>query len=430
MICQLHFIAFSNRENHRADLRPLTCRSKRCFDAKQYGARRVTVSQSSAEISITPIHGKKQRAQFVDLGRAFAARLPNSVPQLRSEQLELIDPNKNPFFGHARAQLFMAYRDGVAVGRISAHIDEEALKMPAEQGFGPGTGFFGYFDAEDEQTAKALMTEAESWLRAEGMHRVLGPISMSIWEEPGLLVKGQDHSPMIMMGHHPAHYAAWIEAAGYALAKTLYTYDLNIQQNFPPLIQRIVKSGQRNSRINVRQVVTSRWDEEVDIILSILNDAWSDNWGFVPFTPAEVAYAGKKLKPIIREDLNMIAEVDGKPVAFMLTFPDVNQVLSKIDGKLFPFGWISMLRWLRKPMGADMRVPLMGVLKELHNSRMASQLAFMMISAIRDQAVASFDTQRAEIGWVLEDNQGMVAIADAIDSQVNREYAIYEKALG
>lgn len=383
-----------------------------------------------AEIEIEPVNDKRGRIAFVDCGRAFSDRLPHFVPQIRSEQLELVDPAKNPFFGHARVQLFLAMRGGRPVGRISAHIDELALAMPASQGFGPGTGFFGYFDAEDEAVARALLTAAEGWLAGEGMTRVLGPISLSIWEEPGLLVKGQDHAPMIMMGHHPAHYAGWIEAAGYARAKTLYTYDLDITRPFPPLIQRIVASGHKNTRINVRRVRKQDWDAEVAIILGILNDAWSDNWGFVPFSPAEVAYAGKKLRPIIHEELNMIAEVDGRPVAFMLTFPDINDALAKIRGKLFPFGWISMLRWLRHPKGAGMRVPLMGVLKELHNTRMASQLAFMMIEGIREQARGKFQSTRGELGWVLDDNQGMLAIADTIQSKVNREYAIYESKLG
>ncbi|MEM7703191.1 MAG: N-acetyltransferase [Pseudomonadota bacterium] len=389
----------------------------------------MTASLSPQSITIIPVNDKKGRSRFVDLGRAFAARLENSVPQLRSEQMELINPAKNPFFLHARAQLFMAFRSGVPVGRISAHIDELALKVPVEQGFGPGTGFFGYFDAEDESTAKALLEAAEQWLLREGMSRVLGPISMSIWEEPGLLVKGQDHAPMIMMGHHPAHYSDWIKASGYALEKTLFTYDLDITQTFPPLVQRIVKSGERNERISVRRVDKKRWDEDAEIVLSILNDAWSDNWGFVPFSPEEVVYAGKKLKPLIHEELNMIAEVDGRPVAFMLTFPDVNHVLAKTKGKLFPTGWFHMLRWLRKPVGSGMRVPLMGVLKELHNSRMASQLAFMMISKIREESQIHYQSKRGEIGWILEDNQGMVAIADTIKSQINREYAIYSKAL-
>ena len=384
---------------------------------------------SERNIVIEPVEGKKGRAAFVDIGRNFAARVEHSVPQLRSEQLELIDPKKNPFFGHATVQLFIAKRGGKPVGRIAAHIDHLALELPAEQGMGPGTGMFGYFDAEDETVAHALLKRAEEWLASQGMNRAIGPISMSIWEEPGLLVKGQDHDPMIMMGHHPAIYREWIESAGYSRTKTLLTYDLDVTSDFPPLIRRIVQSGQRNDRITLRPVDVSRWDEEVETILAILNDAWSNNWGFVPFTNAEIAYAGKKLKPIIHPDLNLIAELDGKPVAFMLTFPDMNDVLRKVDGKLFPFGWFHILRWLRKPRGMGMRVPLMGVLRELHNSRLASQLAFMMISQIRDVAVDKYETRRAEIGWILDDNQGMMAIADAIQSTINREYAIFEKSL-
>ena len=383
----------------------------------------------NGEVVIDPVEGKRGRALFVDTGRRFASREPHAVPQLRGEQLELVDPAKNPFFGHAAHQLFVVRRGDAVVGRISAHIDRLALELPRQQGFGPGAGMFGYFDAADEEVAHALLRAAEDWLRGQGMDRAIGPISMSIWEEPGLLVKGQDHDPMIMMGHHPAIYREWIESAGYSRTKTLLTYDLDVTSDFPPLIRRIVQSGQRNDRITLRPVDVSRWDEEVETILAILNDAWSNNWGFVPFTNAEIAYAGKKLKPIIHPDLNLIAELDGKPVAFMLTFPDMNDVLRKVDGKLFPFGWFHILRWLRKPRRMGMRVPLMGVLRELHNSRLASQLAFMMISQIRDVAVDKYETRRAEIGWILDDNQGMMAIADAIQSTINREYAIFEKSL-
>lgn len=386
-------------------------------------------TNAESAVSIEPVEGKKGRARFVDLGRAFAAKVENSVPQMRSEQLELVNPEKNPFFGHARAQLFIAMRGGRSVGRISAHIDELALEMPPEQGFGPGTGFFGYFDAEDEEVAKALLDTAQEWLRGQGMNRCVGPISMSVWEEPGLLVKGQDHAPVIMMGHHPAHYQGWIEGAGYERIKTLFTYDLDIREGFPPIVQRIVKSGENNERITVRPVRKKDWDNEAAKILAILNDAWSDNWGFVPLTPAEVAHTGIKLKPVIHEELNMIAELDGKPVAFMLTFPDVNYALAKSGGKLFPTGWWHLLKWARNPVDCDMRVPLMGVLKEHQSSRLASQLAFMMISQIRDNAAAKYHSKRGEIGWILEDNQGMVAIANTIESRINREYAIYEKPL-
>lgn len=384
---------------------------------------------NSAEIIIRPVSDKAGRKAFVKLGQAFAAREPHAVPQLQSELMELIDPDKNPFFAHATVQLFMAWRGGAPVGRISAHIDHLALEIPVEQGMGPGTGMFGYFDAEDGEVAAALLDRAIAWNREQGMSRMLGPISMSIWEEPGLLVRGQDHSPMIMMGHHPAHYRAWIEAAGFTKAKALLTYDLDVTRQFPPLIQRIVQSGERNPRIRIRPVDLSQIDREIEIILHILNDAWSQNWGFVPFTPEETAYAGKKLRQIIHPEINRIAELDGKPVAFMLTFPDINGVLKKVNGRLLPFGWFHLLRWLRRPMHAGMRVPLMGVVKELQNSRLASQLAFMMIEEIRQNAVREFHATRGELGWVLDDNQGMVAIADAIDSKINREYWIFEKAI-
>lgn len=384
---------------------------------------------SASAIEIRPVAGKSGRKTFVKLGRAMAARVPHAVPQLYSELMELIDPDRNPFFGHATAQLFVAWRGGRPVGRISAHIDHLALELPPEQGMGPGTGMFGYFDAEDAEVAAALLDHAEQWNRDQGMTRILGPISMSIWEEPGLLVRGHDHSPMIMMGHHPAHYRAWIEAAGFTPVKTLLTYDLDVAPDFPPLIRRIVESGERNPRITVRPVDLDQFEREIEIVLRILNDAWSKNWGFIPFTPEEVAYAGKKLKQIIHPEINRIAELDGKPVAFMLTFPDINDVLKKVGGRLLPFGWFHLLRWLRKPVKAGMRVPLMGVTRDLHNSRLASQLAFMMISQIRDEARLTFQSERAEIGWILDDNQGMVAIADAINSKSNREYCIFAKQL-
>ncbi|MCV0382393.1 MAG: N-acetyltransferase [Erythrobacter sp.] len=384
---------------------------------------------SEAEIVIEPVSDKKGRRAFVDLGRHFAEREPFAVPQLRSEQMELIDPDRNPFFGHATVQLFIARRGGRPVGRISAHIDHLALELPPEQGMGPGTGMFGYFDAEDREVADALLARAEEWNRQQGMTSMLGPISLSIWEEPGLLIEGHDHHPMIMMGHHPAHYRGWIEDAGYAVTKRLVTYEVNVAAEFPPLIRRIVQSGERNPRITVRRIDLGDWDREVEIVLGILNDAWSGNWGFVPFTDAEIAYAGKKMRQIIHEEINMIAELDGEPMAFMMTLPDINHVLLKSDGKLLPFGWLRILRWLRKPAGSDLRVPLMGVKRELHNSRVASQLAFMMISRIRDVAAESWNTKRAEIGWILDDNKGMVAIADAIGSKPNREYAIFRKSL-
>ena len=384
---------------------------------------------ANPEISVAPVAGKADLAAFIDLAYRLNRSDPNWVPPLRTEMAELLTPGKNPFHDHATMQLFLARRGGVVVGRISAHIDHLALAQPPALGMGPGTGNWGLFEADDAATALALIAAAEAWLKQQGMTRVLAPISLSIWEEPGLLTMGHDHPPTVMMGHDNPAYQGWIEGDGYRLVKTLKTYDLDITHQFPPLIQRIVQSGERNDRVTIRQVKLKHFDREARIIIDILNDAWSNNWGFVPITEAEIAYTGKKLRPLVREDLILIAEYDGRPVAFMMTLPDLNEALKGLDGRLLPFGWAKLLWWLRKPRGRTIRVPLMGVLREYQATRLASQLAFMMIEHIRQTAVVNYGFTRGEIGWILEDNQGMVAIADAIGCALNKEYSIYEKPL-
>ncbi|RUN76801.1 N-acetyltransferase [Sphingomonas sp. TF3] len=384
---------------------------------------------ANAPLSIRPIDSKADRKRFVDLPFRLYANDPNWVPPLKGEALGLITPAKNGWFSHAKAQLFLAERDGKVVGRISAHIDTLALEMDPAKGFGPGCGQFGLLDAEDGDIAKALIATAEGWLRDQGMTRVLGPISMSIWEEPGLLVEGFDHPPTIMMGHAKPEYRGWIEAAGYTQVKELLTYELDITKPFSPLLQRIIASGEKNPRIRIRNVDKTKFDEEAAIILTILNDAWSDNWGFVPLTPPEIKDVGVKLKPIVFNDLIRIAEVDGKPVAFMITLPDLNEAIMPLRGNLLPFGWAKLLLWLRRPRVKTMRVPLMGVLKELQSSRLASQLAFMMIEYIKQASVANYGATRGEIGWILEDNQGMRSIAEAIECTINKRYWIYGKTL-
>jgi hypothetical protein len=384
---------------------------------------------ANAPLSIRPIDSKSDRKTFVDLPFRLYKDDPNWVPPLKGEALGLITPEKNGWFSHAKAQLFLAERGGKVVGRISAHIDTLGLTMNPAKGFGPGCGQFGLLDAEDGTTAQALINAAEGWLRGQGMNRVLGPISMSIWEEPGLLIAGFDHPPTIMMGHAKPEYQGWIEAAGYHKVKELLTYELDITKPFPPLLQRIIASGEKNPRIVVRQVDKTKFEEEAAIILHILNDAWSDNWGFVPLTPPEIKDVGVKLKPIVFNDLIRIAELDGRPVAFMITLPDLNEAIMPLKGNLLPFGWAKLLWFLRKPKVRTMRVPLMGVLKELQASRMASQLAFMMIQYIKDASVAHYGATRGEIGWILEDNQGMRSIAEAIDCDINKRYWIYQKTL-
>jgi hypothetical protein len=379
---------------------------------------------SNAPVTIRPVVTKADRKQFVDLAWEVYKDDPVWVPPLKDEVHGLIDPKKNPWFGHARAQLWLAERGGKVVGRISAQVDQLVL-----QHMGPGIGQWGMFEALDGVAAAALIAQAEEWLRGEGMTRSMGPISLSIWDEPGLLISGFEQPPMVMMGHHLAAYQAWVEGAGYAKAKDLLTYEVDIRPPAEGVMARLVAAGDKNPRIVLRPVDKSNFERDSAIILNLLNDAWSDNWGYVPLTPDEIAYAGKKLKPIIFPEMVLIAELDGEPVAFMLTIPDINDLTKDLNGELFPFNFIKLLWRLRKPRTARVRVPLMGVAKKLHGTRMAGQLAFMLIEHIRRAIVADFGATHGEFGWILEDNQGMMSIAELPGAKVNHTYRIYEKTL-
>jgi hypothetical protein len=379
---------------------------------------------SSAPVTIRKVQGKADRKAFVDFAWEVYKDDPAWVPPLKDEVHGLITPGKNPWFEHARAELWLAERSGKVVGRISAQVDDLV-----QEHMGKGTGQWGMFEALDGQAAAALIARAEDWLREQGMTTALGPISLSIWDEPGLEIEGFAEPPTAMMGHHRPEYHPWIQAAGYGKAKDLLTYELDITHWEDPKIDRLIAMGERNPHIRIRMVDKSRFDDEARIILNLLNDAWSNNWGYVPLTEAEIKYAGKKLKPIIFNELVRIAEVDGEPVAFMLTIPDINELTKDLNGELFPFNFIKLLWRLRKPRTRRLRVPLMGVARKLHHSRLASQLAFMMIEFTRRDAVSNYGARVGEFGWILEDNKGMLSIAQLPGAEINHRYRIFEKQL-
>jgi hypothetical protein len=377
-----------------------------------------------ASLSIRPIQSKADRKAFVDFAWEVYRDDPAWIPPLKDEVHGLLNPKKNPWFEHARAQLWLAERGGRIVSRISAQVDDLVLEH-----MGQGTGQWGMFEALDAEAAAALIQTAEDWLREQRMTRSLGPFSLSIWDEPGLEIEGFEEPPTVMMGHHRPDYEKWVEAAGYGKSKDLLTYEVDITNWSDPTISRLIEMGEKNGRIRIRMVDKSRFDEEARVILGLLNDAWSDNWGFVPLTESEIAYAGKKLKPIIYKELVRIAEYDGEPVAFMITIPDMNALIKDLNGELFPINWAKLLWRLRRPRTERARVPLMGVARKFHGSRLASQLAFMLIEFTRRDAVGTYGIKTGEFGWILEDNKGMLSIAELPGARINHRFRIYEKAL-
>jgi hypothetical protein len=384
-----------------------------------------------AAVTVRPVESKADRKAFVNLVWDVYRDDPAWVPPLKDEVHGLITPAKNPWFEHSKASLWLAERDGRAVGRISAQVDDLV-----QTHMGQGTGQWGMFEALDGEAAAALIAAAEDWLRKQGMTRALGPFSLSIWDEPGLEIEGFDEPPTVMMAHHRPEYREWIEAAGYEKTKDLLTYEVDIANWQDPKIDRLVAMGEKNPKIRIRTVDKNRFGEEAQVILGLLNDAWSANWGFVPLTDSEVVHAGKKLKPIIYEDLVRVAEYDSsgfgtgfEPVAFMITIPDINELIADLNGSLFPFGWARLLWRLRKPRTRRARVPLMGVASRLHNTRLASQIAFMLIEFTRRDLVSKFGTRVGEFGWIVEDNKGMLSIAQLPGARINHRYRIFEKAL-
>jgi hypothetical protein len=374
-------------------------------------------------VTVHRVETAADRRAFVDLPWRLYADDPCWIPPLRQDVHALIGgPAKNPWFLHARAAFFLARRGGTVVGRISAQVCDLVQERR------PGLGQWGLFETEDDPAVSAaLLTAAEDWLRGKGMTRMQGPLSLSIWDEPGLLVAGFDTAPVVMMGHHRDWYERHVLARGHEGVQDLQQWEVAVDRPFPDLVNRIVAMGEKNPRIRIRSADLGRFDSEARLILQILNEAWGRNWGFVPLTDAEVAHVGRKLKPIVYPDVVLVAELDGEPVAFMMALPDLNEMARDLDGRLFPFGWAKLLWRLRRRRASRFRVPLMGVRTALQGSKMASMIAMMMIEETRRANASRYGASHAEIGWILEDNGPMVSIAKAVGARVIRTYRIYEK---
>jgi GNAT superfamily N-acetyltransferase len=375
---------------------------------------------------IVQVDSSAARNAFIDLPFRLYQNDQNWRPPIRSEVRDLIagSARRNPWFDHAELGLWIAVRDREVVGRISGQCDRLVQDHVSR-----GTGHWGMFECiDDRATASALLNTAERWLQQRGMVRSLGPFSLSIWDECGLLVRGFDTPPTVMMGHHHNYYSTLIEAHGYVGVKDLHSYRV-ILEELPERIGRLVALAGANSRIRIRKIDKSKFEAEGALILDMLNDAWAGNWGFVPMTAAEIAFASRKLKPIVYEDLIYIAEIDGLPAGFMLSLPDLNEMTADLDGRLLPFGWAKLLLRLRAPKTQRIRVPLMGVRKMLQRSRLASLMTCMMIERTRQAAVSRYGASEAELGWVLDDNDAMVAMAEAGGGEIAKTYRIYERAL-
>ena len=376
---------------------------------------------SNQDLRVMIVEGRRALNEFIRLPWSLYIDDPMWVPPLLLERRMHLSP-KNPYFEHAKFCSWIIYRDSKPVGRISAQIDRLHIDR-----YQDSTGFFGMLEVEDNSlTFRKLLETAESWLRDQGMRRICGPYNLSINQELGLLVDGFDSPPSLMMGHARPYYAPRIEENGYQKEKDLLAYIINTNSELSDTVLKI--TARVKDRVRVRKLRKSQFAQELNIIRDIFNDAWSQNWGFVPFTNKEFEHLGKDLKMLADEELVKIAEVDGNPEAFIVLLPNINEIIRDLNGRLLPFGWLKMLWRLKVKYPATARIPLMGVRSHYHSSLLGAALAFMVIADLKQPALKR-GLKEVELSWVLEDNKRMRGIIESIGGRDYKTYRIYSKEL-
>ena len=378
-----------------------------------------TTGETSLVLEVVTQPG--QWRDFLALPHRLYADDPAWVAPLDFEQRQRFSP-RNHFFEHARMQAWIARRDGVPVGRITAQVDELHLRQ-----HGDAAGYFGMLEAEDDpRVFAALFGAAQDWLRGQGMERVRGPFNLHVNEEVGLLVEGFSTPPFVLMGHARPWYGPQVETQGYRGVKDLLAYHIRPDFDPPRVMTRLAERA--SERVRVRALRRKHLAEDAAIMRDVFNDAWEHNWGFVPLAEAEWVETVSTLAKLMPDEYIQIAEYDGEPVAFIVALPNLNEATRDLGGKLLPFGWLKLLWRLKVRHPHSARIPLMGVRKSHQHSRLGPTLAFMVIDAVRKPMHARGVTN-VEMGWILEDNDGMRNIIETIGGQAYKRYRIYEKEL-
>lgn len=370
-------------------------------------------------VTVREVRDRSTRDAFLRVPFRVLGDDPAWVPPLFREQRQLMDRRRNPYFGHAEAAFWIAERDGAAVGRVSAQLD----RLAAE-----GEGHFGMLSAPEEpDTVAALLGTAEDWLRARGCRTAIGPHNLSINRESGLLVEGSESPPMLLMGHDPPYLGPLVAACGYDKARDLYAYLCDTGGNLPAEVEALLARN-ADGRLRLRPLEMRSYKAEIRLMTDIFNDAWRDNWGFVPLTAAEVEAMADEMRPLIDPRLVWFAELDGKALAFGVCLPNLNEAIRDLGGRLLPFGWARLLWRLKVKRLRSARVPLMGVRREAA-ATIAGRLApFLVVDAIgRETRRLGIDA--IELSWILEDNVPIIRMIETVGGRHYKTYRLYRKAL-
>ncbi len=371
-------------------------------------------------LEIRPVTSRRDLATFIKLPWRLYRNEPLWVPPLIAERKRFLDRTKNPWFEHGEAEYFLAWRDGQAIGRITAQVDRHFNEFQDND-----WGLFGFFECEDDpEAARALLAAAEAWLRARGRDRMVGPMDFTMNDENGVLIEGWELPPIILTNWTPRYYPRLFEEAGFAKAVDTLMWELNIsrREEVNPTIWRIAARVESRHGITVRQFRKKDLPAEVDRFLEVYNSAWERNWGFSPLTDAEVRHYAKDLSPLLDENWGLVAEKDGETVGAALTIPDFNQVLRHLNGRLLPFGWAKAL-WYRRRIDR-VRVFALGVRREWQHTGVAARFYEMYFDAGERTP-----QHGGEMGWILETNHSMNRGMEGMGGRIVRRYRLYERVL-
>jgi hypothetical protein len=360
---------------------------------------------------------------FLDVVTHIYRDDPCYVRPLNQELKDRLNPRKNPFFEHGEGVVFTAYKNGQCVGRVTAQIDQEHLDRYKDK-----TGFFGFLDTIDDQAvAKELLARAEAWLRNKGMAKIRGPLSLNINEELGVLVEGFETPPYLMMPHHRPYQAQLIEKAGYTKEKDFYAWsyvvgDLN------------VRTKKAHEEIKAMPEVTSRTvsvkdlERDVELLVDVFNDAWSDDWGFVPLTRNEVRKMAQDFKLILIPELTRVVSIDGEPAAVAVALPNLNEMIADLNGKLFPLGLLKLLYRLKVQGPRTGRLVILGIRKKWRHVRKYAPLSAFLYAEL-NEAGKRLGIRSGELSWTLEDNGPVNAGIRMMGGKIYKKYRLYSKEI-
>ncbi len=380
---------------------------------------------TSVTIEMRQVESAADVKTFIRLANAIYAEDPHYVAPLEFELADRLNAAKNPTLKGNPHKMWIAYKNGAPAGRISALVNRAHLARHKD-----GAGHFGFFECiDDPDVAKTLLDTAGAWLKAQGMTLIRGPFNNSVNEETGLLVSGFDTPPYVMMPHGRPYYPGLLEAQGFSKAMDMHALRyIPRERLMPEKRQRFIDRALSSSKVSFRNIDMKNFDAEIRMLVSIFNDAWFENWGFIPLTDEQIEHMAKELRPIIEPHNIVFCDYDGEPAAFSLVLPDVNYVTRDFGGKLLPFNWIKLIWRLKFKPVPRARMPLMGVVRKLHRRPVGTALAYKMIQLSQD-ANTSRGVIDSELSWILESNESMLAMLLDMGGEIYKTYRIYEKSL-